>query len=215
MSRGERIAELARAHAGCSCVLHVDIYTDVIIRPVDRTALKTPYYINDPKLSTCALFAIGALRLAGCAEDECVATYLPGGGRVRDAMVDIQALARRCGAWVSANSPVAAPKAGDIWIIADAQGMDAHTGVCVEDAVPGPDSTWQAMTCEGGQFDGKGSSAIGAFSRTFHFTGNRWMLGSRFLLGYASAEKMPVPDDDPAPPSDPKPHVDETETKSA
>lgn len=215
MSPGERIAAAAAAHTGCSCVLHVDTYTDVIIRPVDRTPLKTPYYINDPKLSTCALFAIGCLRLAGCAEDECVATYLPGGGRVRDAMVDIQALARRCGAWVSASSPVDPPKAGDIWIIADAQGMDAHTGVCLEDAVlvsgTSLDSpSWRCKTAEGGQFDGKGSTAVGAFDRQFVFAGNRWKLGQRFLLGYASAAKMPVPDD-----GDPLPHFDETDTKSA
>lgn len=41
MSPGERIAAAAASHAGCSCVLYVDVYTDVVIRPVDRTPLKT------------------------------------------------------------------------------------------------------------------------------------------------------------------------------
>jgi hypothetical protein len=217
MSKGQHVADVAQAHVDCSEVLDVDRYNDVIVRPVDRTPALIGYYDRNKSLSTCALFAIGCLRLAGCGEPECVATYFPGGS-MRNAMSDIQALARRFDAWVTSSGPVDPPKAGDIWIIADEHGMDAHTGVCLVDAALGsssdanaPASTWVVDTAEGGQLAGDGgSSAVGKFTRTFRHEGNRWALGSRFLLGYASAEKMPVVDDgDPLPanPVQTDPHV--------
>lgn len=201
--RRNRIAQAAAAHVGCSETTQTDLYNDVIVRPVDNKPALLGYYDRNKSLSTCALFAIGVLRLAGCTEPECVGTYFPGGS-MRNAMADIQALARRFGAWVSGSSgPVVPPKMGDIWIICDDHQMDAHTGVCLTDAVltsstdvSEPGGKWLVDTAEGGQFNaGDGSSsAIGRFSRTWRNVGNRWMLGQRYLLGYASADKMPVPD---------------------
>lgn len=201
--RRDAIAQAALSHVGCSEVLHVDVYADVIIRPVDRTPQLAGYYEKNPKLSTCALFVMGVLRLAGCTADEACATYFPAAHPMRNAMADAQNLARRFGAWVTSSPPVPAMKKGDIWIIGDAQGMDAHTGVCTADAVVNPDGSWTVQTAEGGQtaYDENhrpsaagGSSGIEAFTRHFVPSGNRMMDGQRFLLGYASADKMPVPD---------------------
>jgi hypothetical protein len=72
--------------------------------------------------------------------------------------------------------------------------MDAHVGVCVADAVAQGDGTRVVNTVEGGQFSGSDSSAIEAFTRTWHLVGGRWALGDRFLVGFAVADKMPVPD---------------------
>ena len=145
-------------------------------------------------MSSCGLAALGALRLAGCLEIECCGPYFPTGMPERNAVVDVQALARRFGAWVSGSAPVPQFAHGDIWIIADV-GADAHVGICVDDAAAQPDGTWKVDTVEGGQFSGHDSSAIEQFTRAWQFVGNRWMLGRRYLVGYASAELMPVPDD--------------------
>lgn len=199
--RRARIAQAAASHVGCSDVLNVPLYNEVIVRPVDNKPALLGYYDRNKGLSTCALFAIGVLRLAGCTDAECTGTYFPGGS-LRNAMVDIQVLATRYGAWVSGGNPVDPPKTGDIWIIADDHRMDAHTGVCLTDAVYGSSSditggaaTWTVDTAEGGQLasDG-GSTAIQRFTREWKCVANRWMLGQRFLLGYVSAAKMPVTD---------------------
>lgn len=201
--RRDRIAAAALSHAGCSDVLHPDVYEDIVVRPVDRTAALRGYYYGNAKLSTCALTVVGAWRLAGCEEPECIESYLPAGKPMRNAMADIQRLARRFdGAWVSSSPPVPPLQKGDAFVIGDATGMDGHVGIVVEDAIVTP-GVWIAKTVEGGQSDGKGSSAIGAFTRTWHFTGGRWMLGARYLLGYASAGSLPVPDDLAPDPGDP------------
>lgn len=192
--RRDRIAAAALAHAGCSDVLHPDIYEDIVVRPVDRTAALRGYYFGNAQLSTCALTAVGAWRLAGCEEPECLESYLPVGKPMRNAMADVQAVARRYpGGWVTGCAPVPPLQKGDVFVIGDQHGMDGHVGVIVEDAVVTP-GQWVTKTVEGGQSDGKGSSAIGAFTRTWHFTAGRWMLGARFLLGYASAGSLPIPD---------------------
>lgn len=191
--RGSRIADAARAHAGCSAVLLPDLYEDIVVRPTDRIAPARGYYFASPGPSTCALAAVGALRLAGCDEAECVAPYMPSGHAMRNAMVDIQTLARRFGAWVTSSPPVPPLQHGDIWIITDDIGGNAHVGVCLADATMTP-GAMTVQTLEGGQFDGKGSTALGTFTRTFVPQGARWRLGVRYLLGYASAAKMPIPD---------------------
>ena len=192
--RGSVIAAVALAHAGSSSVLHPAVYQDVVRRPADAGPMLDQFYLHNRDMSSCALFAVGCLRLAGCAEPEVCAPYFPGHGQPeRDAIVDIQDLARRFRAWVTASPPVPLFKAGDIWIIANAAGADGHVGVCVADATASPDGLRVVQTCEGGQYSGSDSSAIGAFTRTWHLVANRWMLGTRYLLGYASAELLPIP----------------------
>lgn len=226
MSRRDRIAKAALTHAGSSSIVQVSLYEDVVRRPADAGPAFDDFYLHNKLMSSCALFALGCLRLCGCTEPECVAPYFPKGGPERDAMADIQKLARRFNAWTSASMPMDLPKAGDIWIIADENENDAHTGVCVSDAVRAsspdvnaPGATFTVSTVEGGQYSGRDSSAISAFSRTFRCVNNRWALGKpgqeRYLLGYATAGSLPVPDDDPAPPSDPLPaNGVQTDTKT-
>lgn len=214
MDRRDRIAAAALAHAGCSEVHNVDLYNEIVVRPVDRTPTVLPYYDRNPRLSTCSLTAIGALRLAGCEEPECLSTYFPASGGMRDAFSDLQALARRFGAWTGSSPPVAPMKKGDVWVIVDAQGSDGHMGTCTDDAVVAPDGSWSVPTVEGGQVPVNdsgalvaGSSAIAAFSgihaRHFVRDGARMRLGARYLLGYASAALLPIPDDLSPDPGDP------------
>ena len=203
MDRRQKIAAAALAHADCSSVLNVPLYTEAVIRPVDRTDRLHSFYFGNKDQSTCALAAVGFLRIAGCEEDECVGTYFPPSGE-RNAMQDIQELAKRCGAWRAEAPDMPPMKQGDVWVIANSQGMDAHTGVCTADAVVAADVSWTVPTVEGGQVPtdehgravaGEGCTAQLAFTRHFVKNGARWMLGNRYLIGYASADALPVPDD--------------------
>lgn len=199
MGRRERIVAAATSHAFCGAHTRLDDYIDVVVRPVDRNPRTLPFYVSNPKINTAALFAVGALRLAGCLEPECLETYFPAGG-MRSAMRDLQALARRFDAWVTSSPPVPPMEAGDVWIVANEHGRDVHAGVCVCDATMA--GTSMHVRCvEGGQFDGTGSTAVASFARTWDFEGNRWKLGDRYLIGYASAARMPVPDSAPSTPS--------------
>jgi len=194
MDRRDRIAAAATSHAGCSDVLHPEIYEDIVVRPVDRTPALRGYYYGNAKLSTCSLTVIGAWRLAGCEEPECLESYLPAGKATRDSMVDIQRVAARYGAWVSSSPPIPVMQLGDAWIISDLAGGDAHTGLCVSVPAVNPDGQITFVSIEGGQYDGKGSTAIGRFTRTLTREGARLKMGQRYLLGYASAGALPIPD---------------------
>jgi len=199
--RGALVAQAALAHVGSSSVSHVDVYQNVVRRPADAGPMLDQFYLHNRDMSSCGLFAVGCIRLAGCVEAECVAPYFPHGGPERDAVGDVQRLGHKTAAgWVDA-SPHAPPfKQGDVWVIANAQGMDAHVGVCIADAVVQADGSWAVQTCEGGQYSGSDSSAIEAFTRTWHLLGGKWLLGGRELVGYAVAELLPIPL--PAPPED-------------
>jgi hypothetical protein len=207
MERRQKIVAAALAGVGCSSVLRIGVYTTAVIRPVDRVPRMKSFYFGNPRLSTCALFVVQCLANAGCQEPECVAPYIPEGGVERNAMVDIQRLAKRSAAWVPVSKTMAPPKAADVWVIDNGAG-EAHTGVCTSDAVVQADGSWLVDTVEGGQMPvdasgnavaGQGSSAQLAFAgpqaRHFVWDGLHWMLGQRWLLGYASADLMPVPDD--------------------
>ncbi len=192
--RRARIAQAALAHVDCSSIKNATLYQDVVRRPADASPMLDAFYLHNRSMSSCALFALGVLRLSGCVEAECVAPYFPRGGPERDAVIDVQVLARRFDAWVTSSPPVPMFRMGDIWIVCDEHGNDPHVGVCVEDAVSMPDGVRTVKTVEGGQSSGSDSSAIGAFTRTWRFAGNRWALGTRLLLGFAYAGHMPVSD---------------------
>ena len=120
--RRDRIAAAALAHVDCCAHLNLDRYNEIIVRPADNSPSTLRYYDDNPQLSTCALFAIGCLRLAGCQEAECTARYLPAHGPMRNAVADVQALARRFGAWVTSSAPTPPLRRGDVWIIVDDKG---------------------------------------------------------------------------------------------
>ena len=211
-TKGQIIAAAAMAHVGCSATKLVDLYTDVVVRPIDRIGRLHPFYVQDKALSTCALFCVGCWRLAGVDELETMASYFPPGGPERNAFADEENLGRRFGAWVPATSAPPVISTGDAWIIADAQGGDGHTGIAVGDAMVEGNGVVSLDTVEGGQADPVGSTGTGAFTRTLRFVGGRWMMGARFLMGWIRAEALPVPvpaSTLPAPPETPgDPHED-------
>jgi hypothetical protein len=203
----EKLAAFARGHAGCSSVLQVAMYVEGCIRLVDRVPRTHSFYFNNSKLSTCAIFVCECHAACGSEEPEFVSTYLPLTGGVRDAMVDIENVAYRFKAWVVPSKTMAPLRMGDVWIVDNAAG-DAHTGICVSDAVVQPDGSWVVETVEGGQVPvdasghavgGQGSSAVlaftGAQARRLVWNGAHWMMGARYLYGCTNADKMPVPDD--------------------
>lgn len=217
MDRRDRIALKALEFAGTSPCPDKDAsgkfvfdrvaeYCQVGARPADlagNAGAVPDYYMTNKQLSTCALFAVGVLRLLGCEEPECVAPYLgpKGQGVLRDAFVDLEQLAARYGAWRPALAAGAAFGRGDVFTIVDDSGKDAHMGVCVADAKAMADRLYVVDTVEGGQLDEQGGSrAIRRFTRSWRRVGGRLMLGARHLYGYADAGSMPVADvNDPVP----------------
>lgn len=194
LAPGPRIAQIAVDHAGCSArgpsPSDVDRYAELLIRPSDpATPAARAYYLANPspQFSTCGLTVLGCWRLAGCLEPEVTSAYYP--GRIGRAFADMEAVAMRCGAWEPGlSSPL---KAGDVWIIVDAAGGDAHTGLCVADQA----DIGTLATVEGGQFDGHGSTAIGSFFRKLvKKPGDaRFWMGNRYVYGVIRAEKLPIP----------------------
>jgi len=165
----QKLVEIAQKYVGCSAFSRPDDYFEVVSRPSDGPGARE-YYRT---VSSCALFVLGVLRLAGVDGPETASPYFP--ARVGRAFADLEELAGRLHLFES----LAATEllTGDIFIVANESGGDAHTGICTSDCHEG-----LVNTIEGGQFDGHGSTAIGAFTRRFtrRFDG-RWMLGSRLL----------------------------------
>lgn len=189
--QGAAIAAIALKYNDCSArgptPEDVDRYAEFIIRPTDPvTTAARAYYLANPSLSTCALTVLRCWGLAGVPDQEVVAAYYP--NRIGKAFNDMETVGMRCGAW-EAGPPRGLLLAGDVWIITDAVGSDAHTGLCVEDQ-SAPD---KLETVEGGQFDGKGSTAIGRFTRTLvkRPDGSVWM-GQRKIFGVIRGANMPV-----------------------
>ena len=190
--QGSIVAGIAIAHSGCSSrgptPADVDRYAERIVRPSDpQTAAARAYYLQNPSLSTCGLTVLGCWRLAGLLDAEVAGAYYP--GRVGQAFSNMETVASRYGAW-EGGAPRGLLLAGDVWIITDAAGGDAHTGLCVVDQVdPGV-----MATVEGGQFDGKGSTAIGSFQRTLATSPNGAVfMGQRHFYGVIRAAALPVP----------------------
>jgi len=199
MDIGPRLAQIALAYAPCSARGPDDAarerYAQLLIRPSDpATTAGRAYYLQNPALSTCALAVLAFWRLAGCAVPEVVDPYYP--DRVGRAFSDVCAVAVRCGAWrVGCPVPLAA---GDVFVLADDSGNDGHMGLVVGDQ-GGLEAPF--ATIEGGQFDGKGSTAVGGFMRRLvegrpsaSTPARRWLMGSRYVIGTIDASLLPIPD---------------------
>ena len=131
--QGSIVAGIAIAHSGCSSrgptPADVDRYAELIVRPSDpQTTAARAYYLQNPSLSTCGLTVLGCWRLAGLPDAEVAGAYYP--GRVGQAFSNMETVASRYGAW-EGGAPRGLLLAGDVWIITDAAGGDAHTGLCV------------------------------------------------------------------------------------
>jgi hypothetical protein len=200
MDRSARIAAVALAHAECSALANTPKYNDLLMRPGEDSPAARDYYYRNPALSTCALTVLGVWRLAGCTELEVTAPYYP--GRVGKAFSDVIALAYRFNAWCQGlSNPPFGLRAGDAWVITDADGADGHMGLCVEDQAT---MYSPLVTVEGGQFDGKWSTAVkGPLTRQFVRDGNGWLMGNRHLLGIIRGFMLPIPDENPVSAGDP------------
>lgn len=198
---GTRLANLALPLAPCSAFQNQDVYTAALCRPSEGlTTAARAYYLANKALSTCALTVLAVYRLAGIADPILTGPYYP--DRVGKAFNDIESLAAKWGAWEAHPDLDAAPlQAGDVFIITDAAGGDAHTGMCVSGMDP---SSGAVDTVEGGQFDGRWSTAIGKFTRKLVPSlpagpaGRVWMMGSRRVYGVVRAARVPLPSPDPA-----------------
>lgn len=188
MTAREVLASIAMAHAGCSARNAVQVYTDIIIRRSDRNPKAISYFLgyNGSPPSTCALTVLGCWILAGMKDDVLVKPYVPGA-----AMQDIQTVGAAHGALTRARAGDSFPLAqGDAWIIVDANGNDAHAGICTSDVTSQPDGSIQVATVEGGQ--GPDSSAIQQFMRTWRQVGGLWMAAARHLFVSVDASKLGI-----------------------
>lgn len=184
---GTRIANVALSVVPCSAFLNSDVYTHLLCRPSEPlTTAARAYYLANPSLSTCGLAVLACWRVAGCADPIVTNPYVPG-----RAFADIESLAAKWGAWESHPDLSAAPlEVGDCWIITDAAGNDAHTGL----AVGGQDPDGSVDTVEGGQFDGRWSTRIDKFTRKLVQDpgSGRWKMGTRCIFGVVRASKIPL-----------------------
>lgn len=191
---GTRLANIALPLAPCSAFQNTDVYAGLLLRPSEAaTTAQRAYYLANKSLSTCALTVLGVWRLAGVADPVVTGPYYP--DRIGKAFNDIEGLAAKWCAWESAPDLAARPlEIGDVWIITDAAGGEAHTGMCVSGAVV-IGGTWQVDTIEGGQFDGRWSTGIGKFTRKLALDApsGRWMMGPRRVFGVVRAAKVPLP----------------------
>ena len=195
-AQGDAVAAIALAHAGCSSrspdPADVARYAELLLRPSEAASTaQRAYYLANPALSTCALTVLGCWRLAGLPDLEVQGPYYP--ARVGKAFADMEAVGTRHGAW-EAGPPRGPLLAGDVWIITAPDGSDGHTGLVTADQELVTDPL---ATVEGGQFDGKGSTAIGAFSRALRWEGAgvglRCFMGARVIYGVIRAAALPIP----------------------
>ena len=192
-AQGDIVADIAIAHAPCSARdADTSLYADLILRPSEAaTTAQRAYYLANPSLSTCALTVLGCWRLAGLPDPEVQGPYYP--ARVGRAFADMEAVASRHGAW-EAGPPRGPLQRGDVWIITAPDGTDGHTGLVTADQALVTDPL---ATVEGGQFDGKGSTAVRAFSRALRWDGAgvglRCWMGQRVIYGVIRAAGLPIP----------------------
>lgn len=205
-----RIADIARRYVDCGDHLDVERYLDVVQRPADRNPTGRRYMTGHP--STCALFVLGVWRLFGLEEPETVEPYVRldahgGLAGLRVATADMQTAAGRRGAWQAPRAGLV-PQCGDGILIDDGTGVHAHAICCVSDARPLADGSWEIDTVEGGQ--APDSSYIRAFTRRLVTARGRLWMGSRYVLGWADADRLL-----PAMPFDGGPTLLEAEARAA
>jgi hypothetical protein len=180
------MATIALKHAPCSARQSVEVYTDLIVRPSDRNPKALSYFLGHggSPPSTCALTALGVLRLAGVDDKLLTDPYKPG-----NAMQDLQNVASHKGALVrNPKPPDGVLHNADCWII-DSDSGDAHAGICVSEASMQPDGSYLIDTVEGGQ--GPDSSAVEYFvGRHLVPKGGRWYMGARYVICQVVADKL-------------------------
>jgi hypothetical protein len=149
------------------------------------------YYYEDSTLSTCGLEGCGAMRLGGLTDPELVNPYKIG---TPGAVADTQTVGQRHDI-LEPNTPSTPFLEGDIVIIDDGSGFDAHEIICVGDAIVNADGSWTIDTVEGGQWSGFDSSAVQRFVRTFVPKNGKIYCGSRFVIATVRCSRLELPGD--------------------
>jgi hypothetical protein len=184
----QKIAAAALTHQPCSAHNNTALYVDIIVPPPDRTPGRIEYFTGPHPPSTCALLADGALRLAGVTDEPFAGHYVIG-----TAIANLDNVAAHHGA-LRQGTPDRALHTGDICIIDNGTGADAHVMVMVGEANIKEDGSYTVNTVEGGQLPD--SSGIAAFTRTLttDSTGKRY-CGHRFVVAWIDADALGIGDD--------------------
>jgi hypothetical protein len=205
----DHMVEVFRRFIDCGSRTRLDDYTEIQVRPADRTPAGLHYFI-DGRPSTCATSVLGLWRLvrdarlrAGLLErldhvPELDDPYVMQGKGLRIATTDVQSFAGRQGAWISTRNRLPAldelPHRGDAWLI-DSNGYDSHVGVAISDPY-GSGPNYKLDCIEGGQ--GPDSTYIRVFegvnARVLSPRGNAIYMGRRMIWGVANADLLfPAP----------------------
>jgi hypothetical protein len=198
---GKRMAAALLANAPNDSVkVNVSGYTELTVRPSDRTAVKKSYYYGNPKLSTCGLVGEGACRLGGLPDAEFNDPYIYG-----RSVIDLQVVAARYGVCDHGTpNRTAYFFEGDIVIIDDGSGYDAHVICITSPTTVNADGSWSCGTVEGGQFSGVDCSATGVFTRTFVWrSGGLLYCGDRHVIAVCRWSRLELPTKEPFPASSP------------
>ncbi len=205
----DHLVEVFRRFIDCGSRTRLEDYTEIQVRPADRTPRGLHYFI-DGRPSTCATSVLGLWRLvrdarrrAGLLDGlevvpELDAPYVPEGGGLRIATTDVQSFAHKQGAWTSTRNRLPAiaelPHRGDAWLI-DSTGYDSHVGVAISDPYESG-GTYKLDTIEGGQ--NPDSTYIRVFegvnARVLTPRGTAMFMGRRMIWGVANADLLfPAP----------------------
>ena len=191
----DKICAIAKEYAGTGATHNPDKYLELLAGDVEPEATRKGMLY----MSSCALFARGVLRKAGCQSELLSKPY-----RIGNAVSDLFAIAYGKNAWVKAD-PTLVPKPGDIFVIFNADnGSDAHVGTIV--SVVGKSSVDGSVTlgtCEGGQ--GNRGAESGAFVRKWEVRNGLYYMGARRVRGWLDADRLGIELPEPPPPVVPVP----------
>jgi hypothetical protein len=183
----QRLVRSALVGVGCSATKLKPIYERVVVRPSDRTPAKLPYYMNDPKLSTCQLEQMAIVRMVGGGFFE--APYVPGA-----ASAEQDAVYNAHGAMYSP------PKGWELDLVAsdgfwidNGTGYDLHAITTIADPIAVVPGVYTVETVEGGQADIMGSTLTNRFTRTLTLKNGRWYMGARYIIRVLRSRLLPIP----------------------
>lgn len=193
MEHRDKIASAAKAHQPCSAHVNQEMYIDIVVPPADRVPGRIEYFIGPKPPSTCALAADGALRLAGVTDQPFAGHYVVG-----TAIANLDNVAAHHGA-LRLGTPDRPLYKGDIAIIDDGSGKDAHVMIFVGEAnADGFEAAklagaYLAETVEGGQ--DPDSSGIEFFIRTMVMRAGKVWCGHRYVVAWIDADALGIGDD--------------------
>lgn len=180
---GKIISSIAKQHSGCSAHQDQSRYLNVIMRPSDDNGRMRNYYAGSTPPSTCALFALGCLRLAGFKDNVVTAPY-----QIGQAVTDVVRFGQAHKAWKEPDQVDGKFKEGSIIIV---YGRYAeHVMVCTSDSreTTAGSGVYSVDSVEGGQ--SPDSSGIKSFIRQISKVNGKWCVGSSRIIGYVDSSLL-------------------------